>query len=490
MNDGNSSQLPENDSRESDGADSQLIMALEELHEALDDSRQFDRDGFLNRHREIADTLVDYLASIELIQSVAPDMSDADCSSQGTVDPHLNRQLGDFRLIRPIGRGGMGVVYEAEQVSLGRRVAVKVLPLAAVLDATQIQRFRNEAAAAASLEHENIVGVYYVGCDRNVHYYAMQLVDGPSLAGVLTELQADQSGQPTEERTGNVSTQRSTQAVTTLTTQNRHATEEYCENVARMAIQVSEGLNHAHQMGIIHRDIKPSNLLLDSKGKLWIADFGLAHIASQSQLTLSGDLIGTLRYMSPEQAAGDAALDHRIDIYSLGISLYELLTLRPAFAGADQRQILRNVIEQQPVAPRAVRREISRDLETIVLRCVEKDPADRYATSAELADDLRRFLDRRPIRARRPSVLTHTSRWIRRHTIAVAISIVVLVFFVGGLITGLVSMSLQKQRAAMALLQAEENLSVAMQSIEKTLLRLAVDSRHDGHLGSARCSDP
>src|SRR5205807_464467 len=251
-----------------------------------------------------------------------------------------------FRLLREVGRGGMGVVYEAEQISLRRRVALKVLPFAATLDPKRLQRFRNEARAAACLHHPNIVPVHGVGCVRGVHYYAMQFIEGQSLARVIEELRehwgSAKLAHPAPDRHSTASKPWSIRAQASRSTaplgafSSRHSIREpaHFSAVAQIGIQAAEALEHAHQLGIVHRDIKPANLLLDGRGDLWITDFGLARLQDDHGLTMTGDVLGTLRYMSPEQAAGSKDLDHRTDVYSLGATLYELLALRPAVAGA------------------------------------------------------------------------------------------------------------------------------------------------------------
>ena len=181
-------------------------------------------------------------------------------------------------------------------------------------------------------------------------------------------------------------------------------------------MQAAEALEHAHSLGVIHRDIKPSNLLVDVRGNLWITDFGLAQMESGATLTMTGDILGTLRYMSPEQALAKRVLvDHRTDIYSLGVTLYELLTLQPAFPADDRHELLRQIAFEEPKPPRRVNKAIPAELETIVLKAMAKNPAERYATAQELADDLRRFLADEPIRARRPNVLQRMRKWSRRH---------------------------------------------------------------------------
>jgi tetratricopeptide (TPR) repeat protein len=361
-------------------------------------------------------------------------------------------ELGDFRLVREIGRGGMGVVYEAIQLSLGRRVALKVLPFAATLDPKQLQRFKNEAQAAGQLHHTSIVPVYAVGCERAVHFYAMQFIEGQTLAAVIAELRQLAEPRSSASRNGHrvkehallpdVCGSDAMPQVAGLSAGSSIYTAAYCQMVTRLGVQAAEALEHAHQLGVVHRDIKPANLLVDLRANLWITDFGLAHCQSQAGLTMTGDLVGTLRYMSPEQAlAQRATIDHRADIYSLGATLYELLTLTPAFAGADRQELLRQIAFEEPRPPRRLNRKLPAELETIVLKALEKKPADRYATAQELADDLRRYLEDKPIRARRPSRLERARKWLRRHrplvwsaAIAFLVTLTVLAGFAGWIV--------------------------------------------------------
>jgi serine/threonine protein kinase/Flp pilus assembly protein TadD len=346
--------------------------------------------------------------------------------------------LGDFRLLRELGRGGMGVVYEAEQLSLGRRVALKVLPFAGVLDPRQLQRFLNEARAAACLHHPGIVPVHAVGQERGVHFYAMQLIEGCTLASVIHELAGPEDQHaatgdddprtapysPPRPAPGSAST---AEAQATPTPWSERGRDHY-RRVAQLGVQAAEALEYAHQMGVLHRDIKPANLLLDARGNLWITDFGLAQVRhGDAALTMTGDLVGTLRYMSPEQARGQrVGIDHRTDVYSVGVTLYELLTLRPAFRERDRAELLRKVECEDPPRPRRLDPGIPVELETIVLKAMEKNPNDRYATAQEMADDLLRWLGDRPIKSRRPSWRQVAVKWARRHRPAVWATAVVL----------------------------------------------------------------
>jgi tetratricopeptide (TPR) repeat protein/tRNA A-37 threonylcarbamoyl transferase component Bud32 len=347
----------------------------------------------------------------------------------------------------------MGVVYEAEQVSLKRRVALKVLPFAAALDSRSRQRFQNEARAAAGLHHPHIVPVHAVGCARGVHYYAMQFIDGQSLAEVIAQLRRD-------------------------TTRTREG--EFFGWVARLGHQAALALDHAHQQGVIHRDIKPANLLLDTAGHLWVADFGLARSSAAVGLTMTGDLLGTLRYLSPEQALARRALvDHRSDVYSLGVTLYELLTMEPAYPGTDRGELLGQIAAGNPRPPRRLNPSVPVDLETVLLKAMAQQSEDRYATAQELADDLGRFLEDRPVLARRPSRGVRAARWARRHRRAVVAAAGVLALTLVGLTAGniLLWRARQETREALAEAQvqkrrAEANFRKALQGATQILMQL------------------
>jgi serine/threonine protein kinase/WD40 repeat protein/tetratricopeptide (TPR) repeat protein len=375
--------------------------------------------------------------------------------------------LGDFRIVREVGRGGMGVVYEAEQVSLNRRVALKVLPLAATMDPRQLERFRHEARAAALLHHPHVVPVHGVGCERGVHYYAMQLIEGCSLAAVIDVLRGAEPGgkEPGDGPTGPRAPGRAvsfsprprggegvrgwgtravpftpdpsppqtgergegsgpdtpgdaapTRSLAALNTVPLRRGRAHFRRVAELVAQAADALEYAHGMGVVHRDVKPANLLLDAGGAVWVTDFGLARLGEGPGLTVSGDLLGTLRYMSPEQAlAKHGLVDHRTDIYSLGATLYELLTLRPAVDGASKHEVLHRLAFEEPVAPRKLDRSVPAELETVVLKALARNLGERYATAQELADDLRRFLDDRPTLARPPGPLQRLRKWSHRH---------------------------------------------------------------------------
>jgi WD40 repeat protein/serine/threonine protein kinase len=404
-----------------------------------------DIDAYVAQYPQAAELLRTVLASMRLLELSQPD--------RAVPEPAGGEQtgtLGDFRLVGEVGRGGMGIVYEAEQISLGRRVALKVLPFASTLDPKQLQRFKNEAQAAAHLHHTNIVPVHATGCERGVHYYAMQLIEGQTVAALIAELRQEagregaRPGAPLSQVALRLASGRLAPAAQPsdgeapptlapieqapplvpasgtasgggLSGERSVRSRAFFRTVANLGVQAALALEHAHQLGVIHRDVKPGNLLVDGHGHLWVTDFGLAQILGDAKLTLTGDLVGTIRYMSPEQAlAKRVPVDHRSDIYSLGVTLYELLTLEPAFPGRDRQEVLRQIAFEEPRSLRRFEKAIPAELETIVLKAMAKNPGDRYATAQELADDLKRFVDGEPIRARRVGMAKRALLWTRR----------------------------------------------------------------------------
>ncbi len=303
--------------------------------------------------------------------------------------------IGGHVVVREIGRGGMGVVYEAVQPHLNRRVALKVLPaLLNSLKPDSAQRFKAEAAAAAGLQHPGIVPIHGYGEDDGCQYYVMELIRGVPLSDVIHRH-----------------------------LEQRDTTPGYIRQVAGWMADVAEALHFAHNSGVIHRDIKPSNLILAESGAVLITDFGLAKDTTTASITETRGVMGTWRYMSPEQARAERTIDHRTDVYSLGATLYELLTLQPAIAGQDNHELLRNVIEQEPVPPRRINHAVPRDLETICLTALAKEAHQRYDTAADMAADLRRFTSGRPILARKPEITHRLWGLLRRNRPMVALVI-------------------------------------------------------------------
>jgi serine/threonine protein kinase len=466
--------------------DPRLLRAVQEYLEELEAGRRPDRRALAARFPDLAGVMVPYLDALDLIHVANPQLRNA--STSRLPEPAYSAEpLGDFRLVREVGRGGMGVVYEAVQLSLGRRVALKVLPFAAALDARQLQRFKNEAQAAAQLHHPNIVPVYGVGCERGVHFYAMQLIEGQNLAKLVEDLR--QNGQrepgstpspPAGEPTGPYPAQDrpttdSAQDAPTilsaqLSTQRSDRAADYFRTVARLVVQAAEALDYAHGLGIVHRDVKPANLLVDDRGNVWITDFGLAQFHANSAMTQTGDLLGTLRYVSPEQARGQRVLiDHRTDVYSLGATLYELLTLRPLFDGADRQTLLQQILHEEPRPPRLVERSIPVELETIVLKALGKAPADRYATAREFADDLQRFLRNEPIRARPATAFQRARKWLGRHPSVVVAGVVLLVLVAFGSLVSAALVRSAYDRERQHAEEAEARFRLAKRSVDEMI---------------------
>jgi eukaryotic-like serine/threonine-protein kinase len=514
--------MPDFPARDPPSVEGLLGQIADEFTERLNRGEQPDIEEYARRYPPLAAVLRQVLPALLLLR-----VSGADPPAAGGAagEPPAAGYLGDYRILREVGRGGMGVVYEAVQVSLNRRVALKVLPFAAALDPKQLQRFQNEAQAAAHLHHTNIVPVFGIGCERSVHFYAMQFIEGHTLADLIRELRqaagaegtteigpaSSPDGEPSFEAGVSRSGPRlppcvppcpppllppaeacaagaSTRPAAVLLTGRPADGPGYYRAVARLGIQAAEALEHAHQLGVVHRDVKPANLMVDAHGNLWITDFGLAHMQSQAGLTMTGDLIGTLRYMSPEQALGKAVtLDHRTDVYSLGATLYELLTLAPALNGQDREELLRQIAFEEPRPPRRISKAIPPELETIVGKAMEKTPDDRYPTAQELADDLERYLKDEPIRARRPTLVQRARKWSRRHAGVVRTAAGALVVGVAALVVGLVVLwqaydakkealaaeAREHQRAEASLRQLIANLKLAMQALDKHYLRVA-----------------
>jgi serine/threonine protein kinase len=448
-----------------DSAPPRLVEAVKEYLARREQGIRVNRRELLERYADVSAELEKCLGGLEFIEGAAPRFSEGDSMPSGvrTLEGEAAGQpLGDFQIIREVARGGMGIVYEAEQLSLRRRVALKVLPFAAALDSRALQRFRQESLAAAQLDHPHIVHVYGVGSDRGVHFYAMQFIEGQSLAQVIAGMKApdarsSREAPPSaavnrvdavevvdnvEESKGSRASQRqidlasgrrkpaddlnevdSLGAAGTLalrgaglSTDRVGNRREYYRGIARLGIQAAEALDYAHSNGVLHRDVKPGNLLVDGMGDVWITDFGLARVECAGSLTFTGDLMGTLRYMSPEQLLAERGLvDQRTDVYSLGATLYEVLTLVPVFSAENRVELLNQIAKNDPATPRRLDRGIPEELETIVLKCLEKEPADRYATAQHLADDLRRFLEHQPIAARQPWLAERLRKWTRRH---------------------------------------------------------------------------
>jgi WD40 repeat protein/serine/threonine protein kinase len=352
------------------------------------------------------------------------------------------RYFGDYELLEEIARGGMGVVWKANQLSLNRRVAVKMILAGVLASPAEVQRFRLEAEAAANLEHPNIVPIYEVSSHDGQHYFSMKLVEGGSLAQWI----ADWSPLtlPSPPGAGGEG-HKVTLAPYGGEGRVRGPMANCQKDCARLMAQIARAIHHAHQRGVLHRDLKPSNILLEfppsnppENGKSaicnlqsaipYVSDFGLAkRVAADGSPTLSGAIVGTPNYMSPEQAQGQRGISTAADVYGLGAILYEILTGRPPFAGATPLETLQQLVDREPQPPRALNPLLDRDLETVCLKCLQKQPAKRYESALALAEDLERWLNGEPIRARPVRPWEHVHKWVRRRPAAAALVAVSLV---------------------------------------------------------------
>lgn len=435
-------------------------------------------DEYVAAHPDLADAIEELFPAIVAMEQLK---TPADCSVGKAAAIEKMQRIGEFRLVREIGRGGMGIVFQAEQESLSRFVALKVFPEHAHLSPQRLERFRREAQTAAKLHHTHIVPVYGVGEDSGLSYFVMQYVPGIGVDRVIDELRLLTSDEHVSDENGfgnEFTPRRAASALISGTFQKPHGARQdrrrgaridtrdldrrYWESIAHIIAQAADALDYAHGQGVVHRDIKPGNLLLDSEGKVWITDFGLAKAVHHTDLSKTGDIVGTLRYMAPEQFRRE--LDPAADIYSLGLTLYELLTLRPAFDETDPDQVMQGA---SPTSPRKLNAAIPRDLETIVLKATAIEPRHRYKHGRALANDLRRFTEDRPIKARRANAAEKLWRWSRRNPMLASMSSALLLV----LITGFALVSWKWREAEAENRRAEQNLSIALDSINEFLDR-------------------
>jgi serine/threonine protein kinase/tetratricopeptide (TPR) repeat protein len=426
---------------------------------------------YCDRHPELAGEIRDVFEAVLMVEDLKPGSDDVSGSFGESVqiDGKRLQQIGDYRILCQIGRGGMGVVYEAEQQALGRRVALKVLPKTTAGDGQAQIRIQREAKAAARMHHTNIVPVFDVGQDGDYLYYAMQLIHGQGLDAVIDDLRRlrAQSGKaplvhdPAVERSiaaslvaGKFEQENLAQEEPASHSVDPNATATYegsapspallpgqseistvtsnrgvyFRSVAQIGVQVASALAYAHSRGIIHRDIKPGNLILDTTGNAWVTDFGLAK-TGEGAMTHTGDVLGTLRYMSPERFKGQC--DVRGDVYALGMTLYELLTLKTAYASSDRLQLIELIRHSEAASPRSIDVRIPRDLETIVMKAIDKEPRRRYQSADEMGEDLQHFVNDEPIKARRVGSVERLARWCRRNPAVAGLAAVIVLLLLG-----------------------------------------------------------
>ncbi len=447
--------------------DEKLGEAIEAFLALAEGGEAPDPEDFAAQYPDLREDLYAALEGLALVRGLVGDAGGPGHRLES------GRRIAGYRIVRELGRGGMGTVYEAVHVALDRPVALKVLGTHAAPDSTGRRRFLNEARTAAGLHHTHIVPVFDVGQVGGLCYYAMQRIEGSGLDSVLRHLRRDRTVAAGTSQGGTTSLNLSSgrrgwtprffnrsgltpimnnrpdddtatwigrsqeQLTGSGTSGPRERKDEpppfdpprgsaYYRWVAEVGREAAEALAHAHRRGIIHRDIKPSNLLVDARGVVWVADFGLARRLSDPSLTQHDSLLGTPRYMSPEQAK-TGAIDGRSDVYSLGATLYELLTLRPPFQGQTAAELVAQIGTKEPSAPRQFDTRIPRDLETIVLKALAKQPSDRYASAMDFAEDLERFVNHEPVRARRISPVGRAWRLMRRNPTTSAAAATVLI---------------------------------------------------------------
>ena len=419
------------DSKGAEG-EARLNAAVAACLDSMDSGGEPDRAALLARYPEFADELAEFLSGRQQLERLArpirevvratrpgssteePKVTHAETAA-GAAPPPL-RSFGDYEVLEELAHGGMGVVYKARQKSLNRLMALKVIRAGELASKGEIQRFRNEAETVALLDHPHIVPVYEVGEHDGQLYFSMKLVEGGSLAGQLDRFKDDPKA------------------------------------AARLLITVARAVHHAHQRGILHRDLKPSNILLDQERQPHVTDFGLAkRVETDSSLTQSGAIVGTPSYMAPEQAAGQkGAVTIATDIYGLGAVLYALLTARPPFQGATVLETLEHVKHREPEHPNTSGRRVDGDLDTICLKCLQKDPPRRYGSALELAQDLERWLAGEPIQARPVSVPIRLWRWCRRNRLVAGLtgsSVVLLFALICGLTTSALWVAQERDEA-------------------------------------------
>ena len=468
------------------------------------------------RYPHLADRITRLFPTLVLMEELSPETDEIGIVGQSAQPP---QKLGDYEIGDEIGRGGMGVVFRAKQISLNREVALKVLARPLGIRSQDLQRFRLEARAAGQLHHPNIVPVIDVGDEDGMHYYAMQLIQGHGLDLILDELRRQRTlptlaGQSTDTATN--SRQRTTtsgtletfataflsgefqpvrdaaafaepEARTAPTGVSKSVHPSYFRRVAEIGTQLADSLEFAHSAGILHRDVKPSNVLVDHSGHVWVTDFGLAKALENAtdlatELTRTGDVVGTIQYMAPERFRGWS--DPRSDVYGLGMTLYEMLTFRPAFADNDRLKLMEQVRTRAPAAPRSLNSRIPGDLETIVLKSTEKDPSARYVSAGEMAADLRRYLEGRPILARRSSIRELAWRTCRRNPLVSVLSCLLIGLSVVAWLGLLYSWreAVASDADAREHLAAERrNLNLAVAAVEEFSTKVSSDPRLREH---------
>jgi len=436
---------------------------------------------YTERYPQFAEAIEDIFPAVAMMEQIrSADAAERRATFQRSGPAKVPEAIGDFTIIKEIGRGGMGIVYEAQQQSLARRVAVKVLPKHVLLLDEHLGRFQREAQTTAKLQHTNIVPVFGVGQQDGLHYYVMPLVRGVGLDEVIRELKSTGDASPPDVK----------QVAAQLIEEKFAAPESpggknapsesnasYWRTVAQVGRQAADALDYSHRQGTLHRDIKPGNLLVDKNLLVCVADFGLARAVDPAETSRGDEIVGTLKYMAPEQFRGTA--DARSDVYSLGRTLYELLTLQSPPADARRGCLPQNGQSgSEPMRPGRLNQAVPRDLKTIVLKCLAREPARRYQTAAALAEDLRCFLEDRPIRARRTSFIERSWRWCRRNpALAVTSALIALLLVAVGTTATVGHLQTKKayEEATEALARVEATSQVSLEALDDIYLQLSPD---------------
>jgi serine/threonine-protein kinase len=407
-----------------DSVESVIVRVTDDVRERQKRGERPDPEEYAARFPRFASAIREVLAAVRVIDRPAPGNGPAVVQAHGA----LPRSFGDYELQEEIARGGEGIVFKARQISLNRPVALKMIRAGALALPADIQRFQTEARAAANLEHPNIVPIYEVGEHQGLHYFSMKLVEGGSLAAAVAQDPKSWAGPAGQRR------------------------------AAQLVATVARAVHFAHQRGILHRDLKPANVLLDAEGQPHVSDFGLAkRLEGDSGLSGSGAIVGTPSYMAPEQARAQKVLTTAADVYGLGAVLYELLSGRPPFQADTPLETVRQVLDKEPDRPRLVNAAMDPDLETVCLKCLQKEPATRYGSAEALVEELGRWLRGEPIQARPAGRAERAWRWCRRNPVVAALLAALVLVFLAGSAGVLWQWQAARRNAAVA----EQNAAVA-----------------------------
>lgn len=400
------------------------------VQQFIDDTLQGkdpDIDDVLRKHPDIADEIKERVENFKKINRLFASLT-GDDETDIKEHPLIGQNVGDFEILEPIGSGGMGIVFLARQASLDRLVALKIISNVSGIRSKTLERFKREANLLAKISHPNIVQIYEAGRHGPYFYFAMEYVKGVALGNVLSDIRSSNqyknAGAIFSVSTG----AKNTACIDTLQKRQGIPVTDagYIQTISKIIIDIASALDHVHNKGILHRDIKPSNILIDAEGNAKLADFGLADSETHQSITITGELFGTPNYMSPEQIQSPDKVDRRSDIYSLGATYYECLTFHTPFEGAAINDVLTKIITKEPHSPGKYCPKLSKDLETVLLHTLKKNPSERYNTALEFANDVRNALDFKPVIARKTPFTLRTYKIIRRNPVKTAMGFLVL----------------------------------------------------------------